>query len=239
MRSAKQLAFWMSSAAALFLALFTSNGNARADTTLQMGVSDITQICQGWPVPTGYVITASNGFTAYCNGLNEYTVSVAAAGMAACSISTIPDDFVVTSEFQDSAACGTKEIPVKAYRLSDVVEGVAMCSGTSRPLGYVVDRVVSSNQCLGAEAHVLKPVTEGVVACSMSRTPDGYVVTAGVPAGNCKDADVTGDYWTFNQVYDGIQVCPFSPIPPGYYVMGTVNKINCYGASFGYLVKKG
>lgn len=230
---------WMSFAAApIAVALFTSGGAAYAGTA-PITTAEITRVCQGWPVPTGYVITASNGFTAACNGLNEYTVSLPAVGMAVCSISPIPDDFVATSEFEDTTMCGTQDVPVKSYRLSATTPGVAMCSGTSRPSGYVTDNVVPSNQCLGAYAYVLKPLTEGVVACSMSRVPDGYVVTAGVPTASCTDASVVGDYWTFNQVYDGIQVCPFSPIPPGYYVMGTVQKTNCYGASFGYLIKKG
>jgi hypothetical protein len=161
------------------------------------------------------------------------------AGIAICSISPIPSDFVATSEFEDNAICGTKGMPVKAYQLSLTAPGVAMCSGTSRPSGYVTDRVVPSNQCLGENTFVLKLLTDGVVACSMSRAPDSYVVTASVPTTICTDAIVVGDYWTFNQVHDGIQVCPFSPIPPGYYVVGTVKKNNCYGATFGYLIKKG
>ncbi|WP_333679864.1 hypothetical protein [Dyella sp.] len=224
--------------AMVFVTLFTPRANARPDDT-QVVVSDITTICAGWPVPTGYVITAFNGFTAACNGVSEYSVSLPAVGMAVCSSATLPDGFVATSEFEDTTACGNPSIPVKSYRLSAVAEGVAMCSGTPRPVGFVTDRVVASNQCLGANAYVLKPVSEGVAACSMSRTPDGYVVTSGTPTGSCTDASVTGDWWTFNQAYDGIQVCPYSPIPAGYYNMGTVQKTDCYGASFGYLLKKG
>ena len=68
--------------AILFCELFTSNGRARADTA-PIATLDITNICQGWPVPTGYVITDFDGFTAMCNGLSQYTVSLAMAGMSA------------------------------------------------------------------------------------------------------------------------------------------------------------
>lgn len=210
--------------AVLTLTAFASSDAAHADTPSTF-TAEITYVFQGWPVPNGYVITASNGFTAACNGLNEYSVSLPEAAIAICSISPIPDEFVATSEFEDDAMCGTKGMPVKAYRLSLTVPGAAMCSGTSRPSGYVTDRVLPSNQCLGNNVFVLKLLTEGVVACSMSRTPNGYVVTAGVPTANCTDAILVGDYWTFNQAHDGIQVCPFSPIPPGYYVVGAVKNL--------------
>lgn len=240
----KRLSRWisgLSSAAALMVvALFATSATAHAAPP-SMAPAKITYICQGWPVPTGYVITGSNGFTAACNGAAEYAVTLPVAGMAVCSISPIPNEFVVSSEFFDTTMCGIKELPqtLKGYRLSATAPGVELCSGTSRPTGYVTDRVVPTSQCLGDNAHVLKPLTEGVAACSMSRAPNGYVVTAGTPTANCKDGSITGDYWTFNQVYDGIQVCPFSPIPPGYYVASAVRKTNCYGASFGYVIKKG
>jgi hypothetical protein len=114
-----------------------------------------------------------------------------------------------------------------------------MCNFSVRPTGYVVNRVSNSGQCLGANAYVLQPVAEGVVGCSFSRSPDGYVVTAGQQTASCTDGDLRGDYWTFSQPYDGVNVCPFSPIPTGYYLTGTVTKANCFGASFGYVLKKG
>jgi hypothetical protein len=125
------------------------------------------------------------------------------------------------------------------YRVAAAGNGVAMCNFSVRPTGYVVNRVSNSGQCLGANAYVLQPVAEGVVGCSFSRSPDGYVVTAGQQTASCTDGDLRGDYWTFSQPYDGVNVCPFSPIPTGYYLTGTVTKANCFGASFGYVLKKG
>jgi len=99
--------------------------------------------------------------------------------------------------------------------------------------------VSNSGQCLGANAYVLQLVAEGVAGCSFSRSPDGYVVTAGQQTASCTDGDLRRDYWMFSQPYDGVNVCPFSPIPTGYYLTGTVTKANCFGASFGYVLKKG
>lgn len=115
---------WTSSTAMLIaVAIFASSESALADSA-PIATTEITHDCQDWLVPTGHVITSSNGFTAACNGLNEYTVSLPVAGMATRSISPISDDFMATSELEDDAMCGTKNMPVKAYRLSATATGV-------------------------------------------------------------------------------------------------------------------
>lgn len=195
-------------------------------------------VCNNLSIPAPYVVTTMAP-SSKCGGIfDEGTIRSAAEGLSVCGngFSSVPDGYVVTSaSANDVVTC--EGVPI--YRLGTAGNGVAMCSFSTSPSGYVVSQVNSSNQCIGFNVRILKPVVQGVIGCSFSRLPDGYVVTSGAQTASCTDGDLRGDYWTFTQVYDGVNVCPYSPVPAGYYVTGTVTKTNCYAASFGYLLKKG
>lgn len=221
-----------------FLGLFIGIGKPDMAHASDAQLRALETVCENWPIPTGYVIVGVQD-TKSCQGYpTEYVVTPAADGLAVCDSSPIPDGFVVASiKTNAGPAWATCRTPT-TYRIATAGPGVAMCSISSRPSGYVVNRVTASSQCLGNNAYVLQPVVQGVIACSFSRPPDGYVVIAGQQTSNCTDGSLKGDYWTFVKAYDSVNVCPYSPTPVGFYVVGTVNKTNCFGASFGYLLRK-
>lgn len=220
------------------LGLFFGLGNLNVACASEAQLRALETVCENWPIPTGYVIVGVQD-TKSCLGYpTEFVVRPAADGLAVCDSSPIPDGFVVASIKKNEAATWATCRTPTTYRIGIARSGVAMCSISSRPSGYVVNRVISSSQCLTYNAYELQPVAEGVIACSFSRPPDGYVVTVGQQTSRCTDGKLKGDYWTFVKAYDGANVCPYSPTPQGYYVVGTIAKSNCFGASFGYLLRK-
>lgn len=221
-----------------FLSLFVGMVKPGASYASELQLRALETVCENWPIPTGYVIVGVQD-TKSCLGYpTEYVVRQAVEGLSVCDSSPIPDGFVVANIKKNEAATWATCRTPTTYRIAMAGPGIAMCSISARPSGYVVNRVTTSSQCLGYNAYVLQPVTEGVVACSFSRPPDGYVVSVGQQTFSCTDGSLKGGYWTFVKVYDGANVCPYSPTPAGYYVVGTVAKTNCFGASFGYLLRR-
>ncbi|MFK2893726.1 hypothetical protein [Dyella flagellata] len=194
-------------------------------------------VCNNLSIPAPYVITTMAP-SSKCAGLfEEGVIRTVANGMSVCGngFSPIPEGYIVTAvSSSDRLTC--HGVPI--YRVSTVVNGAAICNVSPKPAGYVISRVISNGQCLGSNAYVLQIVSEGVIGCSFSPLPGGYVVTAGQQTNSCTDGGLRGDYWTFNQPFNGINVCPFSPIPAGYYITGQVPRANCFGANFGFILKR-
>lgn len=124
------------------------------------------------------------------------------------------------------------------YTVAPAQNGLRICNlsettgGALFEMPFPADYVVRSIQrveylqskCGGASAvYTIQSATEGVLACSGSHVPDAWSYTSSLPSASTCGTTI---------------VCPYSPTPPGYYVVATVAKSNCFGASFGYLLRR-
>lgn len=199
--------------------------------------SDGMTVCNNRSIPEPYVIT-SMAPSNRCGGLYEESIiRTVADGIAVCgnAFSPIPGGYaIIASSNNDKVTCG--DVPI--YRLSPARNGLAICSFSPKPSGYVITGVTSSNQCIGANAYVLGDFTPGVTACSFSPVPQGFVITMAQDTPHCTDGALHGHLWTFTAASSGMTACPFSPIPANYYITGQVPTNKCLGADFGYILTK-
>lgn len=220
--------FRKGSAFALFAGLSTLVTAATSLQSAQASHRAIVQmdpICQGWPMPTGYVIVSVQP-TASCNIAGTsyaYTVELPSEGLTVCNNRTEPAPYVVTR-----LAASTKCAPLfDEGVIRAAADGMSICGDSMSPIpeGYIATSATNTDKvtCNGASIYRIQLAGPGAVMCNFSARPAGYVVNHVNSSNQC----LGFNSYTLQLVSERVTGCSFSRLPDGYVVTAGAQTLNC------------
>lgn len=163
-----------------------------ANTLSYPPASGSMKVCNGSPMPDGYVLTARGGYSE-CGTVGGFTISIPAAGQDVCVGSPVPEGFAV-STVKTLSVCGSGT--GNAFTLINISGNgpYYVCQNSDVPEGYVITSTGTYLQCNaqnGAGMVIEKIDSSGTMTiCSESTVPSGYRIFETIH--NYADCDTNG-----------------------------------------------
>lgn len=216
----------------------------RVGATIRKPSSGTLNVCDGSPLPPGFVITARRSTfsqCAYTTGASKYgyTIQLPTNGLVVCEGSPVPDGWGFNSS-GPYAQCNPNIGTSLGYKIFSIPpEGAVVCwaDGANVPTGMVIVGIDDYPQCNstlgGHTGYTLKTPQGGGVStdvCLGSTIPSGFVLSqykSSYPlCGNLQQG------FTIRQpsVSGNTIVCVGSPVPVGYVVSAISNYAQCSGS---------